>query len=122
MRALVIVAIATGMVGRAGVCPVATFRARGVIGRACFESNSSCNPIPEVRVELLDSIGGINREVRADELGAFRVESKTAGVFTLRVSAEGFGAVECQLVARKTSKSGQRLKVVLGSDAILPCG
>jgi hypothetical protein len=119
---VVIAAMLTIMVGRSGVCPVATFTARGASGRVCYESNAKCTPIPGAHIELSDEVGNVIRGASTDQAGAFRIETESPGEFTLKVSANGFRAVECRLIAKKTGKSDKRLKAVLGSDAILPCG
>jgi hypothetical protein len=105
-----------------GVCPVPTIKARNVSGLVCFELRSQCVPIPEAEVELVDKSGRLANKAHTDASGEFRIEAPTVGDFTFRVSAIGFHAAEGRLVVKNAVIFDKRLRVALGSDAVLPCG
>jgi hypothetical protein len=106
----------------AGVCPAVTVKGSMVTGNVCFESGSKCVAIPGAHIELTDKIGHPVKTVTADEKGNFRLDPPATGQFGLGVNAGGFHKVECRFVALKKGRPEKILKVVLGSDAILPCG
>ncbi|SRR5579872_3561808 len=105
----------------AGVCPVMTIKARGIVGNVCFELGGHSTPIPGARIELLDRSGNVILTSTAGDNGDFRVDALTKGEYTFRISAAGFHAVEGRFIVKKR-RSEQKVNVTLGSDAILPCG
>lgn len=98
------------------------FKVRSVSGRVCFETSGKCVSIPGTRIQLVDKKGNLVRDTATDLTGNFRIDTGSSGEFTLKISADGFHDIECSIKTKKGSVGEEHWKVVLGSDAILPCG
>src|ERR1035441_8763482 len=104
MRLLCVVGILVTTGAWAGICPAPTIKAHALTGMICFESGSQCSPIPGARVQLLETSGVEVTATTADGKGKFRIDAPRSGRFTLKISAEGFHAVEGSLIAGKKGK------------------
>lgn len=123
MRLLWLAALLVVMLQRApGVCNVETFKAREIVGVACFETGGRCAPIPKALVQLITTKGKVVYTANATESGGFRLHVGGGPKLRLRISAPGFVAIECEVLNKAASNSETQLTAVLGSDAILPCG
>ncbi len=104
------------------VCSVETFKARTIVGVACFETAGRCVPISNASVELLTPKGKVLSSARVTEGGEFRIQVSGGSKLRMRVAAPGFVAIECVILSKGAAHSETFLTAVLGSDAILDCG